>query len=94
MCLSKRERSILLLAHEGWNKYRIARRLNLTPRLVSLSLKNAQEKLPKMFEDIEWANKLGINIFDLGFIEKSLEHKKRFANGQRQTIESSLRSQH
>ena len=86
MCLSKRERSVLLLANEGWNKYRIARRLNLTPRLVSHSLKNAQEKLPKEFEDIEWANKLGINIFDFGFIEKSIEPKKRFANDQVQTL--------
>jgi hypothetical protein len=60
MHLTELERSILELAKQELNDYKIARKLNIDPPTVTRSHKNANKKLLEETIDLEWATKTGI----------------------------------
>jgi DNA-binding CsgD family transcriptional regulator len=64
MSLTERERVILQLAGKGLSDYRIARKINTDPPSVTRSRKNAHKKLYDAKKDLEWAQKIGINIMN------------------------------
>jgi len=62
MSLTERERMILQLARRGLSDYKIARRINTDPPSVTRSRKNAHKKLEDAKMDLEWAEKIGIQV--------------------------------
>ena len=69
MSLTKRERAILSLAHQGLSDYKIAHKLKVDPPTVSRSHKNARKKLVNALIDIGWAKKIGMDLSQLECIE-------------------------
>jgi hypothetical protein len=64
MNLTEKERTILQLAQQGLSDYRIARKINSDPPSITRSRKNAYKKLFDAILDLEWASRIGINIFE------------------------------
>jgi transcriptional regulator len=62
MSLTERERTILQPHQQVLIDYRIARRINTDPPSVTRPHKNAHKKLKDAKTDLEWAEKIGINI--------------------------------
>jgi len=60
--LTKREREILKLRHQGLSDCKIARRLGLHVQSVHDSRKNAQKKLKEAKEDLAWAENIGASL--------------------------------
>ena len=60
--LTERGRKILELFKEGLSDYKIARKINTDPPSVTRSRKNAQKKLQDAQIELEWAEKIGLNI--------------------------------
>jgi DNA-binding NarL/FixJ family response regulator len=62
MNLTERERTILQLAQQGLSDYKIARKINTDPPSVTRSRKTAHNKLIEAAIDLEWAQKLGVEL--------------------------------
>jgi DNA-binding CsgD family transcriptional regulator len=71
MSLTERERVILELAGKGLSDYKIARRINTDPPSVTRSRKNAQKKLLNAVTELEWATRIGVNLYESGVNAKS-----------------------
>jgi len=62
MSLTERERIVLALATGGLSDYKIARKIDTDPPSITRSRKNGIEKLRKAKVDIEWAQKIGVEL--------------------------------
>jgi DNA-binding CsgD family transcriptional regulator len=62
MSLTERERIILQLSKQGLSDYKIARKLNTDPPIVTRSRKNAYRKMKDAKANLEWAQETGIRI--------------------------------
>ncbi|MCW4046361.1 MAG: hypothetical protein NWE99_02195, partial [Candidatus Bathyarchaeota archaeon] len=69
---------ILQLAKQGLSDYRIARKINTDPPSVTRSRKNAQKKLIEARTDLEWATKIGLNIFKVDLIKLQISATFRY----------------
>jgi len=64
MSLTQRERTILQLASQGISDYKIARKINADPPNVTRSRKNAQKKLQKALNDLDWVTRIDTSLIN------------------------------